>query len=96
MLTKPLASPSRRWTFGGVTGTRRTTNLLALAIENKVKKAMTGAGKRDLASLPHLSPMWLVADTPNAPMAVPNLIALVLLSSVVRKVTRDFFATGKD
>jgi AGCS family alanine or glycine:cation symporter len=40
--------------------------------------------------------MWLVADTLNALMAVPNLIALVLLSSVVRKVTRDFFATGKE
>jgi AGCS family alanine or glycine:cation symporter len=40
--------------------------------------------------------MWLVADTLNALMAVPNLIALVLLSPVVRKVTRDFFAAGRD
>jgi AGCS family alanine or glycine:cation symporter len=40
--------------------------------------------------------MWLVADTLNALMAVPNLIALFLLSSVVRQVTRDFFATGKE
>ena len=35
--------------------------------------------------------MWLVADTLNALMAVPNLIALLLLSPVVFKVTRDYF-----
>ena len=35
--------------------------------------------------------MWLVADTLNALMALPNLIALLLLSPVVFKVTRDYF-----
>jgi AGCS family alanine or glycine:cation symporter len=35
--------------------------------------------------------MWLVADTLNALMALPNLIALLLLSPVVFTVTRDFF-----
>jgi len=35
--------------------------------------------------------MWLVADTLNALMALPNLIALLLLSPVVFKVTREFF-----
>ena len=35
--------------------------------------------------------MWLVADTLNALMAVPNLIALLLLSPVVFKITRDYF-----
>jgi alanine or glycine:cation symporter, AGCS family len=37
---------------------------------------------------------WLVADTLNALMAVPNLIALLLLSPVVFAVTRDFFKVG--
>ncbi len=33
--------------------------------------------------------MWLVADTLNALMAIPNLIALILLSPVVFKLTRE-------
>jgi len=41
-----------------------------------------------------LSFAWLVADTLNALMAVPNLIALLLLSPVVFAVTRDFFKVG--
>ncbi len=36
--------------------------------------------------------VWLVADTLNAMMALPNLVALVLLSPVVFKLTREFFA----
>jgi len=36
--------------------------------------------------------VWLVADTLNAMMALPNLVALVLLSPVVFKLTRDYFA----
>lgn len=35
--------------------------------------------------------VWLLADTLNALMALPNLIALLLLSPVVFKVTRDYF-----
>jgi AGCS family alanine or glycine:cation symporter len=35
---------------------------------------------------------WKVADTLNALMALPNLIALLLLSPVVFKLTRDYFA----
>jgi len=35
--------------------------------------------------------MWLVADTLNALMAVPNLIALILLSPVVFKLTKEHF-----
>ena len=33
--------------------------------------------------------MWLVADTLNALMAIPNLIALILLSPVVFKLTKE-------
>lgn len=39
--------------------------------------------------------IWLLADTMNAMMAIPNLIALALLSPVVFKLTRDYFA-GKN
>jgi alanine or glycine:cation symporter, AGCS family len=35
--------------------------------------------------------MWLVADTLNALMAVPNLIALILLSPVVFRLTKEHY-----
>ena len=35
--------------------------------------------------------IWLLADTLNALMAVPNLLALAMLSPVVFKLTRDHF-----
>jgi AGCS family alanine or glycine:cation symporter len=35
--------------------------------------------------------VWLVSDTLNAFMALPNLVSLVLLSPVVAKVTKDYF-----
>jgi AGCS family alanine or glycine:cation symporter len=35
--------------------------------------------------------VWLVADTLNAMMALPNLIALLLLSPVVFRLTREHF-----
>ncbi|SFM32230.1 alanine/glycine:cation symporter family protein [Halopseudomonas yangmingensis] len=47
-----------------------------------------------LGTLPgvDLNSLWLVADTLNAMMALPNLIALLLLSPVVFKLTRDYFS----
>ncbi|WP_298053937.1 sodium:alanine symporter family protein [uncultured Paenalcaligenes sp.] len=39
-----------------------------------------------------LGSLWLVADTLNALMAIPNLIALLLLSPVVFKLTKTYFA----
>ena len=36
--------------------------------------------------------VWLMADVLNGLMAIPNLISLLLLSSVVVKLTRDYFA----
>ncbi|MFT7684301.1 MAG: AGCS family alanine or glycine:cation symporter, partial [Moritella dasanensis] len=39
-----------------------------------------------------LSFVWLLADTLNAMMALPNLIALALLSPVVFKLTKEYFA----
>lgn len=46
-----------------------------------------------LGTLPivDLGSLWLVADTLNALMAIPNLIALLLLSPIVFKLTRDYF-----
>ena len=35
--------------------------------------------------------IWLLADTLNAMMAIPNLIALVLLSPVVFKLSKEYF-----
>ena len=37
---------------------------------------------------------WLVADTLNALMAIPNLISLLLLTPVVVALTREYFANG--
>lgn len=39
--------------------------------------------------------VWLVADTLNAMMALPNLIAIALLSPVVFGLTREYFARQK-
>jgi AGCS family alanine or glycine:cation symporter len=36
--------------------------------------------------------VWLVADTLNGLMAIPNLIALLLLSPVVFSLTREYFS----
>lgn len=35
---------------------------------------------------------WLLADTLNGLMAIPNLISLLLLSPVVIKLTKEYFA----
>ena len=37
--------------------------------------------------------LWSVADTFNGLMSIPNLIALLLLSGTVVRLTKDFFAT---
>ena len=42
----------------------------------------------------NLSFIWLVADTLNALMALPNLLALLLLSPVVFSLTRDHFRSA--
>ncbi len=39
--------------------------------------------------------VWLFADTFNGLMAVPNLIALLLLSTVIAKESKDFIAKRK-
>jgi AGCS family alanine or glycine:cation symporter len=39
-----------------------------------------------------LNTLWLLADVMNGLMAIPNLVALLLLSPVVFKITRNYFA----
>ena len=39
--------------------------------------------------------MWLVADTLNAFMAIPNLIALLLLAPLVFKISKEYFDSHK-
>ena len=39
--------------------------------------------------------MWDISDTLNGLMAIPNLIALLALSGVVAKITRDYFSHKK-
>lgn len=39
----------------------------------------------------HLNIVWYIGDTANAMMAFPNLISLILLSSLVGKVTTKYF-----
>ena len=43
-----------------------------------------------------LNVAWLIADTLNALMALPNLVALLLLSPVVFKLTKEFLAKSKE
>lgn len=45
-----------------------------------------------VGAMAELDFIWLLADTLNALMAIPNLIALLLLSPVVFALTRDYFS----
>lgn len=45
-----------------------------------------------IGSMMDLKFIWLLADTLNALMALPNLIALLLLSPMVFKLTKTYFA----
>ena len=38
-----------------------------------------------------VSSVWTIADIFNGLMAIPNVIALIALSGVVAKETRDYF-----
>ena len=37
--------------------------------------------------------LWDIADTFNGLMAIPNLVALLLLSGTVVKLVKEYFAT---
>jgi len=44
-----------------------------------------------IGAMGDLGIIWIIADTLNALMAIPNLIALLLLSPIIFKLTRDYF-----
>ncbi len=46
-----------------------------------------------IGAMAQLEVIWLVADTLNALMALPNLVALLLLSPVVFRLSRDYFGS---
>ncbi|QVK24204.1 sodium:alanine symporter family protein [Shewanella dokdonensis] len=48
-----------------------------------------------IGAIAKLEFIWLLADTLNAMMALPNLIALLLLSPVVFRLTREYFTKQK-
>ena len=56
-------------------------------LETNGTKAETGSG-----AMWKLGLVWGLADMLNGLMALPNLIALVLLSPVVFRLTREYFA----
>jgi AGCS family alanine or glycine:cation symporter len=45
-----------------------------------------------IGAITELDAVWLIADILNGLMAVPNLIALILLSGLVAKLTKEYFA----
>ena len=44
----------------------------------------------------NLGLLWSIAETFNGLMAIPNLIAVFLLSGVVVKMVKDYFEKGTD
>ena len=50
-----------------------------------------------LGATADLGLLWNIAETFNGLMAIPNLIAVFLLSGVVLKLVKEYFETeGKD
>ena len=47
-----------------------------------------------IGTVVELDMVWLIADTLNAFMAIPNLIALILLGPLVFRITREYFVEG--
>lgn len=48
-----------------------------------------------VGSLQEIDPLWRLGDIANALMAIPNLIAILLLSGVVFSITKRFDETGE-
>ncbi|MPN23838.1 hypothetical protein SDC9_171231 [bioreactor metagenome] len=48
-----------------------------------------------VGSVANLSLIWNIADSMNALMAIPNLIALLLLSKVIAKETNKYLWSKK-
>ena len=48
-----------------------------------------------IGALQPIDPIWRLGDIANASMAIPNLIAILLLSGVVFSITKRFDKTGE-
>jgi len=48
-----------------------------------------------VGAIGNLGAIWLIADIMNALMALPNLVALLLLSPVVFRLSRAYFQQGE-
>ena len=49
-----------------------------------------------LGATAKLDLLWSIAETFNGMMAIPNLIAVALLSPVVLKLTKEYFTRPKE
>jgi len=49
-----------------------------------------------LGTYGELNTIWLIADTLNALMAIPNLVAILLLAPVVFSLTRTYFSKSQE
>ena len=87
------SSPSRP-SSGGASYSEKCVEFL-LGVKSLVPFRLLWCIAVPLGATADLGFVWLLADTLNALMAVPNLIALGLLSPLVFKLTRDFFANGR-
>ena len=47
-----------------------------------------------VGAMTELDFVWLLADTLNALLALPNLVALIILGPVVFRLTRVYFAVS--
>ena len=68
------------------------------AYGNTITYASVGDGEFfdiPVGALTGLEAIWLMADIMNALMAVPNLLALLLLSPIIFKITSDRLSGGR-
>ncbi len=79
------------WAYYGENCWRYLTNnnKVAITVFKIIFVALTIIGSTGNGSL-----MWDISDTLNGLMAIPNLIALLLLSPVVTKMTKEYFASN--
>ena len=82
-MTEPTQGPDPWKSFRGVMAGTLILEAIVVLLALPVVGAVGG-----------LRTIWAVADILNALMAIPNLIALAVLSPVVFKVTRDYYAGG--
>lgn len=76
----------------GLYGGRCLEYLLGFPVWKGYALAMSGAAL--LGAVLETGPVWLLSETFNGLMAIPNLFTLAVLSSEVRRLTIDYRKTG--